>query len=455
MIMNILRKKSPNQWPISPRYKIRPAVRSPLPCVSPDKVTGFGRKTFLSLLLGLALVLGHSPFLSARTEISIGSILSYIQNGGYAVQISGGGVEGFNADTPFIPASTIKLLTCLAALDFLGPDYRFETRFYLDREGNLIIKGDGDPTLSSEQVSAIARELAGRGLRQITALILDGSDFALEHDVDGSEHSQRPYDAEIGPLAVNFNALPIQVHQDGRIDSGEGQTPFLPMMQTLAGTFAPGLYRVNVGAFPAEGTLANELRYTQELFTALLRKQGIKVATTVFLGRVPPKASLLLVHKSTTLKDIIRECLEYSNNFIANELFLACGRKRFGTPATWTKAQNAVQEFIHRTFHPAPGMIIMVEGSGLSRKNKLTPRMMLRVLEKFSPYADLLPIKHDLLLKSGTLKGVYCYGGYLQDRDRTAPFTIMLNQKINSRDRILRILESHFRNAGAGRTAAR
>jgi len=455
MTMNIPRKKSPNQWPTSLRYKSRAPVRSPLPSVSSDRVAGSARRVFFPLLPRLVVLVVSFYLLSAQAAIANDSIRSYIQNGGYALKTQNGSLKGFNIDKPFVPASTIKLITCLEALDFFGPDYRFETRFYRDREGKLIIKGEGDPTLTSEEVAAIARNIAGQGIGKINALVLDVSAFALEHGVDGSEHSERPYDADIGPLAVNFNALPFQVLSDGRIESGEEQTPFLPMMRTIAAQFTPGLYRVNVGAFPVEGSISNELRYSQELFTALLRKQGIKVGTAVFLGRIPRNATLILVHKSDTLKEIIRECLEYSNNFIANELFLACGRKRFGSPATWKKAQKAAKEFIHRTFHPAPGMITMVEGSGLSRENRLTPRMLLKVLEKFIPYAALLPIKHDLLLKSGTMKGVYCYGGYLQYLGYSLPFTIMLNQEKNNRDLILHILESRVRKTRPGRTAAR
>ncbi len=455
MITNIRKKKSPNPWRLSPKYNSRRSHRSPLPCISPGRVTGTVSKAVFTLLLGILLVLGQSPLFSARAAPSAGSIRSYIQNGGYALQAPDGLLEGFNTDKPFIPASTIKLITCLAALNILGPDYRFQTRFFLDKHGSLVIKGGGDPTFTSENAADVARELAKQGLKQITSLVLDGSVFALEHGVDGSDHSARPYDAEIGPLAVNFNALSILVHTDGRIDSGEEQTPFLPMMQWIAIDMPPGLYRVNVGAFPMEGTLSNELRYTQELFTALLRKQGIKVGSTVSIGRVRPSASLLLTHESDTLREIIKECLEYSNNFIANELFLACGLKRFGPPATWAKARMAAKEFIEQTLHPAPGTITMVEGSGLSRKNRITPRMMLKVLTDLTPYADLLPVRHDLLLKSGTLKGVYCYGGYLQDQGRTAPFTIMLNQEKNSRDPILQILERYFKKTASHHATVR
>jgi D-alanyl-D-alanine carboxypeptidase/D-alanyl-D-alanine-endopeptidase (penicillin-binding protein 4) len=413
------------------------ALQAVSACI-PKLLSGFT----LMCLSGLLLLL--LPFATFATEIADNPVGLLIQNGGYAIKNAEGQIEGLNSDTPFIPASTIKLVTSLAALQILGPDYRFATHFHIDREGNLFIKGEGDPTLTSEDVAAIAKELFDHGLRRVKTIILDGTAFALETTVDGSEHSTNPYDAEISPLAVNFNALPLQVRKDGIIDSGEEQTPSIPMMQETGKSLAPGRYRLNVGAFPVKNDLPNEARYAGELFGALLRKQGVRTGNAILLGTVPENAALVLIHRSSPIRDIVRDCLEFSNNFIANQLFLACGRTRFGPPATWEKGRLALAEFTHRQLHLVPDAITMVEGSGLSRKNLISPRTMITVLEAFSPFADLLPVKHDTLIKSGTLKGVYCYSGYLEDHGRMAPFAIMLNQQVNSRNQILELLAARF-----------
>ena len=373
-------------------------------------------------------------------------IRQLIRNGGYAVKTASGLIEGYKSDTLFIPASTIKLVTCLAALGILGPDYRFETRFYIDADDNLFLKGEGDPMLTSEDVAAIARSLFEHGIRRVHALILDSSAFALETKVEGSEDSARPYDAEITPLAVNFSALPILVHADHTMDSGEEQTPTLPLMREIGRSMPPGRYRVNVGAYPVSGEISNETRYVGELFISLLRQQGIETGNTILAGSVPQKARLVFSHRSEPIQGIIRDCLEFSNNFIANELFVTCGRIRFGGPATWEKGRRALAEFTSRRLHLPPEAITMVEGSGLSRKNLITPRAMLTVLEAFAPFTDLLPVKHNHLMKSGTLTGVYCYSGYMEG-SRT-PFSIMLNQETNSRDQILRLLTAQFMTPG-------
>jgi serine-type D-Ala-D-Ala carboxypeptidase/endopeptidase (penicillin-binding protein 4) len=446
MIMNIPQKLSPNPWPIFQKSENGQTTRSPFLPARETRVTGItpgtGSKFLLQTLLAAFILLFPGSFQARAVEKTDSPISQLIQNGGYAVKTASGLIEGYNSDSLFIPASTIKLVTCLAALEILGPEYRFETRFYIDTDDNLFIKGDGDPRLTSEDVAAIARNLFEHGIRRVHAIILDGSAFALETMVDGSENSARPYDAEITPLAVNFSALPIRVHADCTMDSGEEQTPTLPLMREIGRSMASGRYRVNVGAYPVQGEIPNETRYVGELFISLLRQQGIQTGNTILAGTVPQKSDPLFSHRSDTLRSIIRDCLEFSNNFIANELFVACGRVRFGGPATWEKGRKALAEFTSQRLHLPPETITMAEGSGLSRKNLITPRAMIAVLEAFAPFTDLLPVRHDYLMKSGTLKGVYCYSGYLEGS--RVPFSIMLNQETNSRDQILGLLTAQF-----------
>ena len=285
--MSIRKKKSPDRSPTCRRSENRAAIRSPFCTLRGKKVAG----RVLQAIFGLLLIILFPPQTLA-VEMADDPIRPFIQNGGYAVKTAQGRIEGLNSDTPFIPASTIKLVTSLAALDILGPEYRFQTHFYVDPAGNLIIKGEGDPTLTSEDVAVIAKDLLDHGLRRIKALVLDGSTFALETTVDGSENSANPYDAEITPLAVNFNALPLRVHKDGTIDSGEEQTPVLPMMQEIGKSLGPGRYRLNVAAFPVRDNLPNEARYAGELFRALLRVQGIRTGGLEWrIAGVPPVSS--------------------------------------------------------------------------------------------------------------------------------------------------------------------
>ena len=127
---------------------------------------------------------------------------------------------------------------------------------------------------------------------------------------------------------------------------------------------------------------------------------------------------------------------------MANQLYLALGAKRFGFPATWQKSRLVMAEFIADDLKLSPNQITMVEGSGLSNKNRITAEALILVLEHFRTHASLIPIKYGTRMKSGTLNksGVFCYAGYIPNGKSSRAFVILLNQKHNRRDQILKIL---------------
>lgn len=392
----------------------------------------------------LWLLLCILSFATTGWAQDVSEIGQYIQNGGYALQKDRKTLFSKNLTTPFIPASTLKLLTGLAALQILGSDHRFITRLYLDSQKNLYIKGGGDPFLVSEKIKKIAEQLVARGVTTIKDIILDDSAFALEHlATEGSEHSTNPYDANVTALGVNFNTLPLRVIQRAKIQSSESQTPYLPLMGPIGRDLSSGKHRVNVAAFPTQGPLSNSLLYCGQLFQNLLRRQGIQVQGTINHAQVPQNTPLILTYRAPeSITDLVKACLLSSSNFMANQLYLAIGVARYGLPATWIKAQKAMATFIHHTLGLNDSQITMVEGSGLSSNNRISPLAMLVVLENFRPYSPLIPLKYGLRMKSGTLKesGVYCYAGFIPAGRKDNPFVILLNQKKNDRDNILKAL---------------
>ena len=395
-------------------------------------------------ITGLLLVflccfnLGRPDLLCADQTAPVANL---IRHGGYALAVNDGHIAiAKNDATPFVPASTLKIITALAALDILGPDHRFATRISRDQQNNLYIQGGGDPFLLTENITTIAQNLYNVGVRQIGNLIVDESGYQLDTITDGCENSTNPYDAWNGGLAVNFNSIAIKVAADHTISPDDPKVPLLPMMQTIGAALPPGHHHVNVNAFATSGELSNTLRYTGELFTALLQKQQIEIKGKIMAGQTPPQAAPLLTYRSEkTVQDMLKQCLKYSNNFVANQLFLACGAARFGAPATWDKGRAALRTYIKENLSLSESELVMEEGSGLSRNNRITPRAMLTALRKFSPYRELLPLKNNIPLKSGTLTGVYCYAGYLPQQ-QDAPFVILLNQPQNNRDEILQLL---------------
>ncbi len=397
------------------------------------------------LLLLVVLLLaggraGHAATCAAMADL--------VAQGAYGVaDASGRIVDSCNLDQPLVPASVLKIATVSAALSLLGPDYRFRTEVHLDDQHNLFLKGFGDPTLVSEEITVIAAQLRQQGLQRVRTLFIDASAFALEAQVPGQEDSDNPYDAPVGPLAVNFNAVPFVKDKAGRIVSGESQTPTLAIMRALGANRPPGRYRVNICAQGCEPD-RRTAQYSGELFQALLRQEGIPVDSLGGLRTVPAQgARLILTHLSRqTLTDISRSTLGYSSNFMANLLFLACGAQRFGYPATWSAGQRAVHQQLVRQLGPAnAGAIVQVEGAGLSRDNRMTARAMLRLLAHFRPHGELLNREGETAVKTGTLTGVYNLAGYLPDGQ---PFVILLNQQVNHRAAILERLKRRFAVSG-------
>lgn len=343
----------------------------------------------------------------------------------------------------FIPASTLKILTGLAALELLGPDYRFTTHFFLDGRQNLYIKGYGDPLLTPAALLDISRKLAGLGIRRLRSIRLDDSAFELRDEAASDENSAHSYDAPNGALAVNFNALPVLIADNGAVSSGEPETPLLPLMREVGPRLAPGFHRLNIAMLPGTAGKSCALRYVAELFSAQLQQVGITIKGPWKIATTPPNLQPILIHQGTaSLSEIIGECLKYSNNFIANQLYLACGMKTRGLPATWKKSRQALSTFSATTFDLSPDQMVMVEGSGLSRQNRISPATLIEILNRFKPFAPLLSRRNAIAVKSGTLQGVYCYAGYFEKGEALVPFALLLNQPENTRDQLLQALES-------------
>jgi len=375
--------------------------------------------------------------------------MGLIDNGGYAVKKDGQFIAAHNLHKKFVPASIVKIATSLTALRILGPQYSFETHFFRDANQNLYIKGFGDPFLISEEVAIIVRELKKLGCKRINNIYLDDTAFNIAVAADGSGASDNPYDAQNNALAVNFNTVNIKKDQSGKISSAEVQTPTLPLMIELAEDLEPGTHRINISKDKA-GSHEIINRYTGELFRAFQHKEKIPGKGIIAFGKTPDNLIPYYKHYSSkVLEDTIAPLMLYSNNFIANQLFLAVGAKLYGFPATWEKSRKATADTLLNEFGIFASEIKIIEGSGLSRKNLVSPYAMILLLDLFKPYSGFLPQEDGKFLKSGTLKGVYSYGGYFggnKDKDLDS-FVLILNQNKNFRERLLQELEQiYYRN---------
>ncbi len=391
------------------------------------------RRVQSAIVLSLCLCLALPGSVWAGASQSLENL---VENGGLIVTRNGATIYEHNADSQFMPASVQKIGTALAAIQILGKDYRFSTHFYLSGDRDLYIRGLGDPLLVSEEVAQIVTALKGRGLSAIRNIHLDDSGCQLENPTDGASNTLNPYDAQNSCLAVNFNTISLIKGADGSVRSGEEQTPTLPLMRELAQGLPPGTDRINATASGNQS-----LRYVGELFVTMCKRQGIAVSGAIIPGPVPDGLKPVYEHTSSkSMDEVLTKLLKYSNNFIANQIFLAIGAKQYGWPATWDKGQRAMTAFYRNELGLTNKDIVIREGSGLSRQNRMTPKGMLVILEAFKPHAGLLPFENNCLRKSGTMTGVYGYAGYFAGERGLDSFVLILNQPKNTRNQVLELL---------------
>lgn len=328
-----------------------------------------------------------------------------------------------NANKRLIPASILKIATADAALHYLEATHRFTTEFRLSPEHDLYVVGKGDPYLVSEELELIAHQLESKGLKKVRHVYLDDRYFQPNLVLHGTKRSINPYDAYNGALCVNFNTVFVSITQDGKVQSAEPQTPLTELARKIAlESGQRGKVRINLSESPEKC-----LQYAGELIKAFLEMRSIRVKGKVAKAeRDSTDFPCLYLHRSSKdLEETSREMFKYSNNFIANQIFLSMGAARYGPPATVEKSQRAMADFFGFLGYPR---LKVEEGSGLSRRNRITATQMVAVLYHFRPYHHLLPHEGGAWFKTGTLSDVKSMAGYLGlDHSRFLSFVIMLN----------------------------
>jgi D-alanyl-D-alanine carboxypeptidase/D-alanyl-D-alanine-endopeptidase (penicillin-binding protein 4) len=322
-----------------------------------------------------------------------------------------------NADEPFVPASVTKIVTAWLAMEVLGGDYRFETRFYLDKDRVLYVRGGGDPFLISEELALLAQELvAAIGKKPLTGIVLDASYFPAELRIPGVEDSSRSFDALNSAIAVNFNTINA-VRRGNKVESAEKQTPITPLaIKEFRARGPNGRGRISLNQDPALS-----LQYAGELLAAFIKQAGGSVGGKISTGSVPAGHSPsktgvnaltpVYVHRqSRSLSKILGELLHSSNNYIANQVFLEIGAYSLGGPVSLEKSLEVARKIL--AAHDLAGAIQLEEGSGLSRGNRFTARGLAKVLNLFVSHADMLDGRKGASYKTGTLEGVRTLAGY-------------------------------------------
>ncbi|MBW7929989.1 MAG: D-alanyl-D-alanine carboxypeptidase/D-alanyl-D-alanine-endopeptidase [Gammaproteobacteria bacterium] len=324
----------------------------------------------------------------------------------------------FNADTPRNPASTIKLLTTYLALESLGPTFKWKTSALAHGqpqggvlEGDLYLRGDGDPFLVLERYWLLIRELRLRGVREIRGdLVIDNGYFDMGSAAPG-DFDGRPYDTyNVIPdaLLVNFQAVNFLFRPDvdGRrveiiADPLPANLRIRNQVQLVDGKCGGDANRINftveslggrdqvtfTGRFSRQcreyrvsRSLMQAPEYAYGLFRTLWEESGGSIRGGFRRAAVPAAGMQVLAElDSVPLREVIAGVNKYSNNVMARHLLLTLGAQRFGAPATLEKGQLAAREELVRLGLVFPELEIG-NGAGLARETRISAASLNRLL---------------------------------------------------------------------------
>jgi len=376
-----------------------------------------------SRLIALALALLLVP---APARAGIKETISKMAPSGLVLVLDEKGNElvAQKADKAFVPASVAKVVTAWLAMEVLGGDYRFETRFYMDADRVLYVRGGGDPFLVSEEVALLAPKLlAAAGKEPFAGMVLDAGYYPDNLRIPGIEDTDEAYDALNVALAVNFNTIHA-VRKGKSVRSAEKQTPITPLAISQFRKRGPkGRGRISL----AQEDPSVSVRYAGELIAAFIEKEGGGIKGEIRTGAVPEGLEPVYVHRqSRPLSEIVGQMLIGSNNYIANQIFLEIGAQRLGGPVSLEKSLKVANEILAK--HDLGEAIRMVEGSGISRDNRFTARGLAMVLDDFAPNAGLMRrTRAGSRFKTGTFSGVRTLAGYARtSKHGTVRFVISL-----------------------------
>ena len=373
-----------------------------------------------------------------------------------------------------LPASTQKVITALAALLQLGPDYRFTTSLESRGgqengvlNGDLILRFGGDPTFKRQDVRNLVAALKKTGIQEIKGnVLIDTSVFASHDKAPGWPWNDMTQCFSAPPSAaiVDRNCFSISLYSAPkpgdmafiRIASYYPVTMFSQVKTLPKGSpeaqyceldVVPGdLNRYTLTGcltqradpLPLAFAIQDGAGYAGAILKAELKTAGISYSGTLLRQTQPgPQATVIASKQSPPLHDLLKIMLKKSDNMIADTVFRTIGHEYFGVPGTWRAGADAVRQILRQKAGVDLGNSIVVDGSGLSRHNLISPATMMQVLQYIAQndaqlnYISMLPLAgydgslqyraglHEagvngkVSAKTGSLQGVYNLAGFI------------------------------------------
>lgn len=372
-------------------------------------------------------------------------------------------VISHNAQTPRNPASLMKLVTTSAALDLLGPAFTWKTKVFIDGpieqgtlRGNVYIQGQGDPRFGVEQLWLLMRRIKGLGINSVQGdIVLDHHVFALAQSDPGEFDAEpmRPYNAAPDALLINFKSLLINFVPDpaAKVAHVHVEPPLAGVRVQNSVALVGGDCADYRGALRAKFQDPNQIsfagqypqscgerlwpvayvqpaQFATRAIAAMWSEVGGQLSGTVRDGEVARNLLPLVSVDSAQLAEVIRDINKFSNNVMAQQVFLTLG-DQLNHSATLESARTVLNDWwLQKIGEPCPKFD---NGSGLSREGQMSADDLAKLLAwqgrqpSVSELQASLPIigvdgtlKHSKALvqghfKTGSLKGVIGIAGYM------------------------------------------
>ncbi len=396
----------------------------------------------------------------------------------------------YNANRSFVPASTLKLFTGIAALDYLGPHFQFKTRFLTNSgatihngvlAGNLYIKFSGDPYLTLNDLKDMLETLNEQHINKVQGNIviddtvidrstwppgrvIDDRIFCYAAPVTATIINRNCFNLSIKPtqnllhptvtkssshlgIVIDNQAVTKRLRKHGSYSLDLKPNAVSKNHYTLTGYLSP-----KMGPLSFAVALQNPNLATYDIVAGLLKKYSIHYSSLIF-GKTPPLAKTLAENSSPELAFLIKNMLKKSDNLIADSLLKKLGEKYFSVQGSWKSGKNAVQAILANKTNINFKHFVMVDGSGLSRDNSVTSNAFVKLLS-FAyaqlPDSDLLfeslprsgidgTLKHRLggaslgkiHAKTGSMHGISSLAGYIQTaNNQILAFSILINDPV-------------------------